>query len=314
MGEKIYLKSTLHKYLTIERIVSLFYSDLSQKFQSQGESHEFWEMIYVDQGKVLVETDKDPFILDKGYFYIHEPGTYHCHQAIQGVVTSIFILSFACGSPYLNIIKEKRLPLSDYCGHLLSQIMRYGTLMFSTIVDTKEHLYLVKKESYPPYCEQMIANYLEILLLEMVHMLSTDTMADEKQPETTFAVNQKRDLVERAKTYLLQNMFHDITIPKICESLNCSKTTLSVTFKKYTHMTIIQYLNHMKIEKAKEMIRTQDLNITQISELLHFCNINYFSNVFRKETGVYPSEYAKSIRVRNCMNYIRAQDSETDLA
>jgi len=52
----------------------------------------------------------------------------------------------------------------------------------------------------------------------------------------------------------------------------------------------------MKIEAAKELIRTGQMNFTQISEKLGYTSIHYFSRQFKKVTGMTPSEYASSIK------------------
>ncbi len=52
----------------------------------------------------------------------------------------------------------------------------------------------------------------------------------------------------------------------------------------------------MKIDTAKELIRTERLNFTQISERLGYTSIHYFSRRFKKETGMTPSDYASSIK------------------
>ena len=52
----------------------------------------------------------------------------------------------------------------------------------------------------------------------------------------------------------------------------------------------------MKIDMAKQLIRTEQMNFTQISEKLGYSSIHYFSRQFKKLTGMTPSEYASSIK------------------
>ena len=67
-------------------------------------------------------------------------------------------------------------------------------------------------------------------------------------------------------------------------------------FKKKTSLGIIEYFSHMKINTAKELIRTGQMNFTQISEHLGYTSIHYFSRQFKKVTAMTPSEYASSIK------------------
>ena len=55
-------------------------------------------------------------------------------------------------------------------------------------------------------------------------------------------------------------------------------------------------LSRMKIDTAKQLIRSEQMNFTQISEKLGYASIHYFSRQFKKVTGMTPSEYASSIK------------------
>ena len=61
-------------------------------------------------------------------------------------------------------------------------------------------------------------------------------------------------------------------------------------------MGVIEYFSLMKINIAKELIRTNRMNFTQISEHLGYTSIHYFSRQFKKITGMTPSEYVTSIK------------------
>ena len=68
------------------------------------------------------------------------------------------------------------------------------------------------------------------------------------------------------------------------------RSQLQKLFQKKTSLGIIEYFSHMKINAAKEMIRTGRMNFTQISETLGYTSIHYFSRQFKKVTGMTPSE------------------------
>ena len=74
------------------------------------------------------------------------------------------------------------------------------------------------------------------------------------------------------------------------------RSQLQKLFQQKTGLGIIEYFSNMKIETAKEMIRTGHMNFTQISEQLGYTSIHYFSRQFKKITDMTPSEYASSIK------------------
>ena len=75
-----------------------------------------------------------------------------------------------------------------------------------------------------------------------------------------------------------------------------SKAFLSKVFLNEYGQTIHDYITYIIIKEAKTLIREKVYNFTQISDMLCFSNSLYFSRVFKKITGMSPSEYNKSIK------------------
>ena len=59
-------------------------------------------------------------------------------------------------------------------------------------------------------------------------------------------------------------------------------------------MTFNSFYNTFRIEYAKELLRTGKLRVCEISELLGFSSVDYFTGVFRKQTGLTPTHYRES--------------------
>ena len=66
-------------------------------------------------------------------------------------------------------------------------------------------------------------------------------------------------------------------------------------FKKEIGLTPMEYLNKLRIEKAKKLIEARENNITEIAGLCGYCSASYFSYCFNKEIGISPSSYKKSL-------------------
>lgn len=102
-------------------------------------------------------------------------------------------------------------------------------------------------------------------------------------------------LVDQAVAYTHQN-YHavDISIHKVCAHLHISPGYFSGIFKKETKMSFVTYLLQLRMEKAKELLRTTDLKTFEIAEQVGYADPNYFSFCFRKHVGVSPKEYKNS--------------------
>ena len=78
---------------------------------------------------------------------------------------------------------------------------------------------------------------------------------------------------------------------------NIKEGNLQKLFRDAQGCGVIEFFSTMKIDTAKQMIRDQQLNFTQISDKLGYTSIHYFSRQFKKLTAMTPSEYATSIRL-----------------
>ena len=78
---------------------------------------------------------------------------------------------------------------------------------------------------------------------------------------------------------------------------NIKEGNLQKLFRDAQGCGVIEFFSAMKIDTAKQMIRDQQLNFTQISDKLGYTSIHYFSRQFKKLTAMTPSEYATSIRL-----------------
>ena len=112
------------------------------------------------------------------------------------------------------------------------------------------------------------------------------------------SIKQKNDslIYNRITTYLEEHICERLTIETICQDNLIGRSQLQKLFREQTHCGVIDYFSHLKIRAAKEMIRTQKMNFTQISDTLGYSSIHYFSRQFKKITGMTPSDYTSSIK------------------
>jgi len=97
--------------------------------------------------------------------------------------------------------------------------------------------------------------------------------------------------VELAQAYVLEHYREKITLGQVAEVLNISQGHLSSTFKKQTGKRFSDFVNEVKVDKARELIETHQYMMYEISDLLGFDTQYYFSTVFKKMTGYTPKEY-----------------------
>lgn len=102
------------------------------------------------------------------------------------------------------------------------------------------------------------------------------------------------DTVYRAMEYIRSNFGRKITLEEIASYVHLSGSHLSGTFHKETGQTISAYINHVRIEKSKQLLAATQTPIAEVAALCGFEDQSYFSRVFRQGTGVSPKRFREA--------------------
>jgi len=98
-------------------------------------------------------------------------------------------------------------------------------------------------------------------------------------------------VIERVLAFLHENYQEDITMEQAAEYVNLSPFYFSKMFKLHSGETFSDYLTRLRIDQAKRLIANQDLSLKEICFKVGYKDPNYFSRVFKKVTGLTPTEY-----------------------
>ena len=128
-------------------------------------------------------------------------------------------------------------------------------------------------------------------VLRWLAMLQTELSAQLEQ-----YASGKQELIEKAKQYVQDNVDKRIMLQDVADYVCISPGYLSALFKKMYNQNFVDYINHVKMERACELIREGRYRIYEISDMLSFENAYYFSQVFKKHIGMTPTGYQKKIR------------------
>ncbi|GGH29111.1 response regulator [Paenibacillus segetis] len=104
----------------------------------------------------------------------------------------------------------------------------------------------------------------------------------------------RNNIIIDALHYIDNHFKQDITLNDIANHINVNSSYLSRLFKEKTGDTIINTINHKKIERAKDSLRNTDKKIYEIAEEIGIDDTSYFSHFFKKYTGVSPKQYKGS--------------------
>ena len=113
---------------------------------------------------------------------------------------------------------------------------------------------------------------------------------------TGYADARHANIIHRCIQYIGTGYAEHLTLESAARALFLSPDYLSRIFSKETGTSFNRYLNNVRITKAKELIRSGNLRLTDISQMVGYDDQSYFTKVFRRITGMSPNEYRKKCR------------------
>ena len=103
--------------------------------------------------------------------------------------------------------------------------------------------------------------------------------------------SDESSVINGCKEYVETHIFEKISLEKMADELGYASYYLSKKFKKETGVSINDYVKEEKVNRAKLLLAMPELTVNEISERLAFSTPSYFGSVFKKYTGMLPSDY-----------------------
>lgn len=287
-----YKMTVLQEEFRIYQIVSIHYFEYRNDFTFSGESHNFWEFLYVDGGSVEITADRERLTLHQGDIIFHKPNEFHGLAATGPTAPNLMVLAFDCGDPAMEFFKNRVLRVESAERELLARILVEARTCFSSPLGDPYVEQLVRSEMPPFGAEQLIKTLLEQFLILLCRRYLPQNPALLPPAQTA----KKDDLYAAILAYFEDHITESLTIRQICHDNLISSAQLKRAFRLHGDGGILRRFHLMKIEHAKQLIRNQQYNYTQIANQLGYTSIHYFSRQFKELTGMTPSRYATSLK------------------
>lgn len=282
--------------MRLRQLFTVHYFEHFRDYPFCGESHSFWELIYVGTGEIMVtdELYAEPFHLQQGQLLLLPPDSYHTFRYCSSGYIDLFIASFTVDDPAMDRFAQYPLHQTTSAQRaLIVQIIteaRRGFLLPLSEI-TMEQMILLK-ENAPYGCIKTVQALLELLLIQLYRELQA---RQPLRPENTPAQKSNLDCVGRALVFLKENLYTPIRMEDVCRHVGLSASQLQKNFTARMGHTVMGFLAELRIEEAKFLIRQQEYTFTEIAEKLCFCSVHHFSRRFKQFTELTPSEYARSL-------------------
>src|SRR5574344_1579727 len=106
-----YTGTDLTPCIVIDQLITIHYFEYTRDFIYKGESHDFWEFLYVDKGTIDVYDGSEWHTLSKGQMIFHQPMEFHALRANGRTAPSLIVISFVTVSPAMDLFRSRILSI-----------------------------------------------------------------------------------------------------------------------------------------------------------------------------------------------------------
>jgi YesN/AraC family two-component response regulator len=246
-----------------------YVKDYTAKWKMDKSSTQFHVFFLVTRGSIEYWVNDEPVIVQKGDALLIPADSIRGGVAMEEHQRYVTHFSMAeTDKVMLPILTDQQ-----YC-----KVSITGLEYFKQRFMLLKHHWLMKG----PY----MATTCYAILLEMFSIMNYDR-DHWKLP------SMKRDMVEDIKNYILDHYKEAVMLSDLSDYVGRTPNHVSYVFKNVTGFSPIDYLHHVRISKAKELMFDRMISIREIADETGFCDQAYFNRVFKKVTGFSPTAFLK---------------------
>lgn len=240
-------------------------------------SHDYCHLFYVSDGCCNFSVNNERFRIDAGNLIIAVPGQIH-QLEVTTSTAKVYELKFSAENDILRCLSKMVYPVKAdvHSDFLLRSIVKNG-------------------RSRLTYYKTLSLQYLKTLLIhltEPLHEIQTST-ANSQLIDTEGFSKVSIDII----IFLEENYSKPLSLDLIADTLGFNKHYICTAFKKDVGITIINYLNYLRIRHAAELFSYSDSDPLIICNKVGFKNLSHFNHTFKYLTGMPPGHYRKMFPV-----------------
>lgn len=289
-------------------------SDVKRAFQIPVHWHDELEIIYVKHGKLHVTISGENYIGNPKEAFVVSPGSLHFMGSPTGDVdyyTFLFpveYISFQTDDimekTILSPLKHGRVMIKpqindmaeDICERLIEINTNISYLKKKTSESTKERKNR-ENHKYNKSDDIAVSNINEANINAQFETKMTLIKFIQKMWQNGLilenAANGTNTTEKEMITYIRQNYTREISLQEFGMQFHLSEKYISRYFKEHFHITLSQYINHLRLEHARQLLQESTAPVTEVALQSGYQNVSYFIRCFKKMYGVSPLKYRK---------------------
>ncbi|MBQ8267907.1 MAG: helix-turn-helix transcriptional regulator [Clostridia bacterium] len=266
----------------IEKLYSFFRRHYEKGHNFAGEMHDFWEVVYVIDGEVIISADENVHNFKSGDIIFHKPLELHKFNVVGEDGATLLIFSFAMTGDICKKMERRAYHLDKYRRSIMKSFIDFYEYSEDKLSERG-----IQKNSYDllPYFAddsiflQTASTYISRVVLSLSD--GTNTLSKTKTHET--------ELFKTALVIMNERVAEQLSVNELASTLNMSVSSLKRLFDKYAGMSVHKYFLTLKIKTATLMLKG-GMAVNEVSDALGFSSQGYFSATYKRETGNNPSQ------------------------
>ena len=237
--------------------------------------HQRVELVYVIQGRCEIAIGNNKRIYASGDLAVIHSGEVHSVSDVED--SALYICTFDS-----RMLHQFCSDTKEVCNCITADMLSNVGIQNEVLKCFEEMFHESNKED----------DRSEILILAGIFRLyGLLTRHFEQEPVGITKSKAKLQQFQEALRYIEENYTDNITLQDVAQTINYNPTYVSTLFGVYTGLNFKTYLDSFRVHKAVKMLKGSCSTIADISAQCGFSNIRTFNNVFRKVTGMTPSEF-----------------------
>lgn len=254
--------------------------------------HDFIEIVYFKSGQGIHVVDGHSYNIASGSVCILNTDTehyYHIKEKINDKEIEVNNIIF-----YPSLIDEKY-SSTNFIDEIYSDIMgkpigEHKTHISVPLDPNKDmqHLFLLIQNEFLLKEEAYLSNIRLCLTALITKILR---FAKNNKQKSSHILLKNIKTLEQILDMLDSNYNKPLTVEDISQKYYFSKTYMNTIFKEYTGMSLKKYIQQLRCEKAKELLKNTDDTVSQICDAVGYMDIKQFFIIFKRVVGITPKEY-----------------------
>ena len=237
-----------------------------------------YQLLYVASGKAHFYFGGQEKEVTAGHMVLYQPRQEQKYDYFSKDKPEVYWVHFT-GGDVKNILRHFAIPMDE-------------NVFYSGTASTYAYLFKEMINELQT-CKTGYQELLEMYLRQIFLLIQRSR--EEEKPAVSSYLQEE---MEHARRYFSEHYNEAISIEDFAQSRGMSVSWFMRNFKQIAKVTPMQYILNIRINNAVTLLETTDYNVAEISAIVGYDNPLYFSRIFKKQRGVSPSDYRKTLEKR----------------